>query len=623
MFTKLSNLKGILPKNTLDLLIDKLGGVDKVAEMTGRKGRVVSDPSGDGRVTFERRAMKKDETLDQINNIEKQYFNDGEKLIAIISDAASTGISLHADKRVNNKRERLHITLELPWSADKAVQQFGRTHRSNQHCPPKYVFLISDLAGETRFASSVAKRLESLGALTRGDRRATVTGNSKSNKTSSSNISGGLGQFNYETTWGERALELTLLCLTKEIAPYWIDICKHPDFKDKFIYAKDAWILSVDTLVSIGLAGKVFGPDDKGVMKEQVRCQNESFAVSKFLNRILGAKVSIQTMIFDFFTRTLDWVIRDAKRNGKFEQATISLDGKEEEYLEAQAMTRWRVNVKDPEINDEIKNHWKPVPNVVNLITVHRDRGMSYKDAAKKKYHASKSDMYDHLTEGFYVTKRASKKTDRRYSVLVMKDHDTLIDEDMFRVSTPSVGARSKLKTLEQIQKTYQKRDTDDDLRRLYTSQDGRKQKLDAKDESEILEAEVYWKDQHKFCMKNCLHQYWRGHDECSKKCKTGVRKLEYHVLTGALLKVWKIIEKIMEKKVENVGGLSKLRKYGRRKSSIQENPLQIARVNLLNPRTGKFNKIVGVVIPDECHQDLLEMLEKTGYIMQLQKKQK
>ena len=38
---------------------------------------------------------------------------------------------------------------------------------------PEYVFLISQLAGEQRFASIVAKRLESLGALTHGDRRAT------------------------------------------------------------------------------------------------------------------------------------------------------------------------------------------------------------------------------------------------------------------------------------------------------------------------------------------------------------------------------------------------------------------------------------------------------------------
>lgn len=38
----------------------------------------------------------------------------------------------------------------------------GRTHRSNQVNAPEYIFLISELAGEQRFASTVSKRLESL-----------------------------------------------------------------------------------------------------------------------------------------------------------------------------------------------------------------------------------------------------------------------------------------------------------------------------------------------------------------------------------------------------------------------------------------------------------------------------
>ena len=180
-----------LPENPLDQLVNHFGE-SKVAELTGRTRRLIRD-SRTGQMQYKKRAPE-GVAMDRTNVYEMEQFQSAKKRIAIISDAASTGISLHASNRAENRQRRVHITLELGWSADKQMQTFGRTHRSDQAVPPEYVLLSTELGGEKRFSSTIARRLGSLGALTKGDRGAADNGD--------------LAKYNFETEEGRAALSL-------------------------------------------------------------------------------------------------------------------------------------------------------------------------------------------------------------------------------------------------------------------------------------------------------------------------------------------------------------------------------------------------------------------------------
>ena len=71
LLVKIEKLGEKLPPNTLDQLIDELGGPENVAEMTGRKGRVVQ--TEDGAIQYESRS-EADVPLETLNLTEKQRF---------------------------------------------------------------------------------------------------------------------------------------------------------------------------------------------------------------------------------------------------------------------------------------------------------------------------------------------------------------------------------------------------------------------------------------------------------------------------------------------------------------------------------------------------------------------
>lgn len=159
-----------VPENPLDSIINAFG-TDVVAEVTGRSRRFVQKRDDDGnlKVVEEKRGKHS-------SRADAEAFQNDKKKILIFSGAGGTGYSFHADNAAENKCKRIHYILQPGWRADAAVQGFGRTHRTNQANEPHYVLPTTNLKAQKRFVSSIARRLDQLGALTRGQRQATSQG---------------------------------------------------------------------------------------------------------------------------------------------------------------------------------------------------------------------------------------------------------------------------------------------------------------------------------------------------------------------------------------------------------------------------------------------------------------
>ncbi|MCQ9148050.1 strawberry notch C-terminal domain-containing protein, partial [Brucella sp. BTU2] len=245
-------------------------GTDVVAEVTGRSRRIVRR-SGNG-VTADRLVVENRAAA--ANLAETQAFMDDAKRILIFSDAGGTGRSYHAELSAKNTRLRTHYLLEPGWKADAAIQGLGRTHRTNQAQPPLFRPMASSVKAQKRFLSTIARRLDTLGAITRGQRQ-----------------TGGQGLFrpedNLESVYARDALrQLYLLLIHGKV-----EGCS----LDRFEAATGLKLM-----------------DSTGI-------KDELPGITTFLNRMLALTIELQGILFTAFEQLLTAKIEGAIASGAYD----------------------------------------------------------------------------------------------------------------------------------------------------------------------------------------------------------------------------------------------------------------------------------------------------------------
>ena len=272
LIAKLASLPPV--PGALDQIVQRFG-TEMVAEVTGRSRRIVrkSRAARSDRLVVETRAAS-------ANLAEAQAFMDDHKRILVFSDAGGTGRSYHAELTAKNTRLRVHYLLEPGWKADAAIQGLGRTHRTNQQQPPLFRPVATNVKAEKRFLSTIARRLDTLGAITRGQRQ-----------------TGGQGLFrpedNLESHYARDALRQLYMLLVRGK----IERCSLQQFE-----------------AATGL--KLM--DANGI-------KDDLPPITTFLNRMLALTIELQAILFTAFEQLLNGRIEGAIAAGTYDMGLETL----------------------------------------------------------------------------------------------------------------------------------------------------------------------------------------------------------------------------------------------------------------------------------------------------------
>nr|DAH22693.1 MAG TPA: Type I restriction enzyme Methylase [Caudoviricetes sp.] len=269
LIEKLKDIR--IPDSPIDMIINHFG-VENVSEITNRKVRFVDQKDEKGNV----KKVKVERNTDIAKISEAQDFNDGKTRILIFSKAGGTGMSYHADKNFKNQQQRVGYILQAGYNPETAIQGIGRINRSNQTSKPVFKLVQTDISAQKRFFTSIARRIEQMGALTRGQRQA------------------GSGLFsaddNLESDLSQSALE----AFYKKLGTG-----KIPGLKAEEIFSK--------------MGMKKYFYDEYGNFSPNKAYLTD---IPKFLNRIMALDVSTGNKAFDAFMEIRDSYYETAREAG-------------------------------------------------------------------------------------------------------------------------------------------------------------------------------------------------------------------------------------------------------------------------------------------------------------------
>ena len=357
-----------------------------------------------------------------------------------------------------------------------------------------YRIFVTDVGGERRFAASAAKRLQSLGALLKGDRRALGAGAS-------------LKEFDIENRYGANALHRMYADIQGRDEP--LPGVKVPGGSLAAFRGS-----ARSALVAVGLASwsarwPGLAPKDRPIELKD----SEKGNVARFLNRMLGLPLDEQKALFAYFSDTFEAIVAQAKSKGNWDEGLVQLKAESIKLVEGFPSRIHTCHISGAE---------------TQVVKVELDRGIPF-SSALKRLHDFKAECEAAAPgtgrvytdeNGFWVTTNPARNhPEGKPFIVVATEIWSGTRRRQFRVAKPHIG-NVVSQWLDDLEDNYRR--------------------------CSEAEAKTVWDWYYKYAENGCAHGRGCRTRKAGLICTNGLRRSTEALVVGAVLPVWSFVQQVV-----------------------------------------------------------------------------